>query len=94
MPKAEPSEFERALAQIPTGYSEGEFRGRRWGATVKRSADGKRISLFAEDLADNDIVSFNLYRLDHGDALKPCEMSSEKVMTFVLEYRADQTTGP
>lgn len=83
------TEFERRLAAIPTGYTEGEFAGRRWGATVRRSADRKRISLFAEDLAGKDIISFNLYRLEEGDALKPCEMSSEKVATFVLGYRPE-----
>lgn len=82
-------EFERALAAIPTGYTEGEYAGRRWGTTAKRSADMKRISLFAEDLSGTDIVSFNLYRLSDGDALKPCEMSSEKVMAFVVGYRFD-----
>lgn len=42
--------FLEALAAIPTGYSEGDFNGRRWGATIKRSPDLKRIWLFAEDL--------------------------------------------
>jgi len=54
---------------------------------VKRSTDLKRISLFAEDLSGTDIVSFNFYRLSEGDALRPCEMSSEKVMAFVAGYR-------
>jgi hypothetical protein len=80
--------FLRALAALPDGYGQGEFEGRRWGATVKRSEDGKRIWLFAEDLSGDDIVSFNLYRLDNGrHALKPCEMSSDKVVAFVLGYR-------
>ena len=36
----------------------------------------------------NDIVSFNLYRVASGSAsLKPCEMSSEKVIAFVLGYQ-------
>ena len=82
-------EFEQALTAIPTGYTEGEYTGRRWGTTVKRSADLKRISLFAEDLSGTDIVSFNLYRLGGGEALKPCEMSSEKVMAFVFGYRLE-----
>ncbi|WP_376775889.1 hypothetical protein [Rhizobium populisoli] len=86
-------EFERALSAIPTGYTEGEYAGRRWGTTVKRSADLKRISLFAEDLSGTDIVSFNFYRLSEGDSLKPCEMSSEKVMAFVTGYRLEHPNG-
>jgi hypothetical protein len=82
------SSFEPALALIPSGYSEGEFNGRRWGVTVRRDAEEKRIWLFAEDLSGKDIVSFNLYRMKSGAlALKPCEMSSDKVVDFVHGYR-------
>lgn len=82
-------DFTGALALIPEGYSEGSFEAGRWGATVKRSSDGKRIWLYAEDLAGTDIVSFNLYLLTSGSTLKPCEMSSAKVIAFVLGYRPD-----
>ncbi|TDK39107.1 hypothetical protein E2F50_02945 [Rhizobium deserti] len=82
------SSFEFDLALIPSGYSEGEFNGRRWGVTVRRDAEEKRIWLFAEDLSGKDIVSFNLYRMKSGVlALKPCEMSSDKVVDFVHGYR-------
>ena len=87
--------FTNALALIPEGYSEGSFEGRRWGATVRRSPDGKRIWLYGEDLAGSDIVSFNLYLLEaSGSTLKPCEMSSEKVTAFVLSYRPDRQDQP
>jgi hypothetical protein len=55
--------------------------------TVKRSEDGKRIWLYGEKLSGTDIVSFNLYRLaGPGLILKPCEMSSAKVIEFVLGF--------
>jgi len=79
--------FEPALANIPEGYSEGAFMGRRYGVTVRRSRDGRRTSLFARELCGKDIVSFNLYRTKSGKvALKPCEMSSEKVVDFVSGF--------
>ncbi|TPP05867.1 hypothetical protein [Rhizobium glycinendophyticum] len=82
--------FERALEHFADGYSQGMFDGSRWGVTVKRSPDHKRIWLYAEDLAGTDIVSFNLYRLEiSGTALKPCEMSSDKVVAFVLGYHRE-----
>ncbi|MDR6668957.1 hypothetical protein [Rhizobium sp. 1399] len=88
-------DFTHALALIPEGYSEGSFEAGRWGATVKRSPDGKRIWLYAEDLAGTDIVSFNLYLLEaSGSTLKPCEMSSEKVIAFVLGYQPDKQDQP
>ncbi|MCJ8520778.1 hypothetical protein ABID21_003811 [Pseudorhizobium tarimense] len=82
--------FQKALAAIPSGYNEGHFEARRWGATVKRSSDGKRVWLFAEDLAGGAIVSFNLYRTcKEKVTLKPCEMSSDKVNAFLLGYRLE-----
>ena len=82
--------FEAAFEKLPEGYSEGAYHGRRFGVTVRRSEDGRRNSLFARDLAGNDIVSFNLYRVPSGrTSLKPCEMSSEKVVAFVLDFRPD-----
>ncbi|MDK4717417.1 hypothetical protein [Rhizobium sp. CNPSo 4039] len=87
LPPAELSDFEAALAKLSDGYSEECFRGRPWGVTVKRSADGKRIWLYGEELGGTDIVSFNLYVLSGtGLTLKPCEMSSSKVIDFVLGF--------
>lgn len=77
--------FNVALARLPTGYLRGSFMGRPYGVTVTRSEDGKRTSLFAEELGGQDIVSFNLYWLSSGEeALRPCEMSSAKVIDFVV----------
>ncbi|MDH4439460.1 MAG: hypothetical protein QE284_03655 [Rhizobium sp.] len=82
--------FERALEHFADGYSQGVFDGRRWGVTVRRSPDHKRIWLYAEDLTGTDIVSFNLYRLESsGNTLKPCEMSSDKIVAFVLGYHRE-----
>ena len=84
----EDAEFDGALGRLAQGYGEGVYEGRRYGVTVRRSADGRRNSLFARELAGTDIVSFNLYRTASDRALlKPCEMSSEKVVAFVLEFR-------
>ncbi|HEU5068039.1 MAG TPA: hypothetical protein VFT61_07640 [Sphingomicrobium sp.] len=82
------SDFETALEALPEGYSEGIYDGRRYGVSVHRSNDGRRNSLFARELAGTDIVSFNLYRLGSGEvSLRPCEMSVEKVRSFVMWFR-------
>lgn len=81
--------FLSALAKFPDAYARGHYNKRVWGATVKRSIDGKRVWLFAEDLEGSDVVSFNLYRLESGiEELRPCEMSSAKVVAFVLGFSA------
>ena len=91
-----PASFESALAKLSDGYVEGNFDDRAWGVTVKRSEDGKRMWLYGEELGGTDIVSFNLYRLaGSGPMLKPCEMSSAKVVEFVLGFEPrTQTASP
>lgn len=88
------SNFLAALDQLPDGYRRGSFRGRRWGLTVRRASDRRRIWLYGEDLAGTDIVSFNLY-IGAGDEplLKPCEMSASKVIEFVVEFSPDAVGG-
>jgi hypothetical protein len=82
--------FDAAFAKLSEGYGEGVYNGRRFGVTVRRSEDGRRNSLFARELAGTDIVSFNLYRTAaDGTLLKPCEMSADKVVAFVLDFRPD-----
>jgi len=79
--------FLQRMANVPVGYGEGMFLGKRYGTTATVSKDGKRRKLFARELGGNDIISFNLYILDGGNPrLKPCEMSSDKVIDFVLGY--------
>lgn len=86
----EHAEFDAAFEKLPEGYSEGTYEGRRFSLIVRRSKDGRRSSLFAKELAGTDIVSFNLYRIASGRTLlKPCEMSAEKVVAFVLDIRLD-----
>ncbi|WP_457584879.1 hypothetical protein [Ensifer canadensis] len=87
LPSDFPVTFENALAALPAGYVDGIFQGRRWSATVRRSADGKRVWLYGEELGGPDVVSFNLYLLTGANALlKPCGMSSSKVIDFVLGF--------
>nr|WP_245206540.1 MULTISPECIES: hypothetical protein [unclassified Rhizobium] len=84
-------DFQRALAAFPAGYVEGHLNGRRWGSTVKRSDDGSRVWLFAEELGGGEIVSFNLYLLSSDrPMLRPCEMASEKVTEFVIAFVPDR----
>lgn len=86
----EHSEFDAAFAKLAEGYIEGTYEGRRFSLIVRRSGDGRRNSLFARELDGTDIVSFNLFRVTSDRTLlKPCEMSAEKVVAFVLKFRPD-----
>lgn len=84
-PPSVPASFEAALARLLDGYVDGNFGGRAWGVTVKRSQDLKRTWLYGEELGGTHIVRFNLYRLiGSGPMLKP--WSSAKVIEFVLGF--------
>lgn len=80
--------FTRAY-DIPTGYSEGHFAGRRYGLRKEISGDKRRSNLIANELGGNDYISLNFYRLSSGEAkLKPCGMPQAKVVKFVLDFKA------
>jgi len=85
--------FLTALDALPPGYSQGVCDGRRWGVTVARSADGKRVKLYGEELGGTDHVSFNLYFAGGQPRLKPCEMAAAKVVDFVIGFVPDRD-GP
>ena len=81
--------FLAAIARLPTGYGQGWYRGTRWGVTLSASPDGRRRWLWGEALDGAGTVSFNLYLLAAGPALRPCEMPAEEVIAFVLGYVPD-----
>ena len=88
---AQAESFAASLDALENGLTIGSFKGRRYAVSVQRLVRSRVTKLFAEELGGTDIVSFNLFRTTNGrDHLKPCEMSSEKVMRFVLEFVSDQ----
>lgn len=89
------AKFELCLGMLPDGYMHSEFQGRRWGVTVRRSPDDRRLWLYGEELGGKDVVSFNLYAGSSDKRLlKPCEMSSTKVIEFVLYFKPDRSASP
>ena len=84
-----PAEFLASLSALPDGYVEGSANDRRYGVTLTRSPDGRRQWLYAGQLGGEDRISFNIYLLGNGPALRPCEMPVEKVISFVASFRPD-----
>ncbi len=76
---------------LPLGSFEGFCEGLRYGVTRTESPDGKRGWLYAEELGGADHISLNLYRLESGVRLKPCEMPEQKVIDFVLGLKVQDT---
>ncbi|MBZ5737853.1 hypothetical protein [Nocardioides mangrovi] len=50
------------------------------------------MSVYAEELGGTDVVSTNVYLVEAGDELRPCEMPAAKVLAFLR--RADFAGQP
>ncbi len=78
------SAFRTRLLSLPTGAFDVTFQGRPYLLTIERVSGGKVTKLFARELGGNDIVSGNYFATLKEGLLKPCEMSEEKVVDFIL----------
>ena len=78
------TEFYVKLLALPTGANDVFYSGKRYLLRKETLLDGKLIKVYAEDLSSKDIVSGNYYPTMKNGMLKPCEMSDEKVIDFVL----------
>ena len=81
--------FFKRLCNFPDGASYVHYNGRRYLLRKEALLEGRLIKLYAEALGDNDIVSGNYYTTLKNGLLKPCEMSDEKVISFVLNATLD-----
>jgi hypothetical protein len=86
--------FLTAWDTLPTGHFNGVYDGRRYGVTRTERAGGRQGWIWAEALGGTDRISGNLYRLKSGARLKPCEMTEEKVIAFVLGVQPIDTAEP
>lgn len=84
-----PENVVRVLQHLPTGSSTGRYHDRRYIATKSVFGGGRSIKLVAEELGGPDYISLNLYQLNSGARLFPCEMSRAKVVAFVTGFQPD-----
>jgi peptide-methionine (S)-S-oxide reductase len=78
------SEFYVKLLALPDGANDLYYQHKRYLLRKETLLDGKLIKIYAEDLSSKDIVSGNYYPTMKNGMLKPCEMSDEEVIDFVL----------
>lgn len=71
------------LDRVPEGWTTVASAGRRWGLSRTSRAGGRSVSIYAEELGDDTIISTNVYRTAAGDLLRPCEMPAEAVLAFL-----------
>jgi hypothetical protein len=84
-PAAEP-DLAALLERVPAGWSEVTYAGRRYGLTRSEAAEGRAVTLFAEELGGRDVVSANVYLTSSGPQLRACEMPDAKVVDFLTRF--------
>jgi hypothetical protein len=72
--------------RVPVGWSEVLYAGRRYGLTRTIAAEGRAMTVYAEELGGRDVVSANLYLTAGGAQLRACEMPDAKVVDFLTRF--------
>ncbi len=85
MNKEQSEQIKRQVETIPLGYSLVVFQGKKYGLSRTDFNSGKSKKIFAEELGGNDFISFNCY-FTQTLQLRPCEMSENKVIDFVMNF--------
>lgn len=79
--------------RVAVGTSRGTALGRRWVAARTIHAGGRSEKIEARALGgpadDEGYISANLYLLEAGARLLPCEMPIARVARFLADWRAD-----
>ena len=76
--------FYTKLLALPNGANDVYYLKKRYLLRKETLSKGKLLKIYAEELGGNDIVSGNYYPTMKEGLLKPCEMSDQKVIDFVL----------
>lgn len=71
------------IERLSEGYSEGLYKGQKFGIIKSVFNDGKSVKVFAKELGGTNFISLNYYITKNNHKLKPCEMSDEKVIDFL-----------
>ena len=77
----------KRIVLLPKGYSEVLFQNKKYGVTRTDFNNGNSIKIYAEELAGNNFISLNYYITSTEEFLKPCEMTDEKVIQFLNNFK-------
>lgn len=72
---------------LPIGYSEVNYKERRYSMTRTDFNEGKSIKVYAQELGGSHFISFNYYLTTKSGLLKPCEMPEQDVIHFLENYK-------
>lgn len=86
-------DLETLLARVPVGWSRVEVDGVPYGLTRTDHAGERSVTVHAEQLGGNDVVSTNVWRTSSGTVLRPCEMPEAKVVEFLRGWQPSPPVG-
>ena len=75
------------IKHIPTGYSEVNYMGKKYGVSRTDFNNGRSTKIFAKELGGKKFISFNFYFTEKLNLLKPCEMPEQDVIHFLKNYK-------
>ncbi|CAA0192183.1 peptide methionine sulfoxide reductase [Tenacibaculum maritimum] len=81
------------LNKIKEGFSEGVYENKKYGITKTTFNQGKSIKLYAKELGGNNFISLNYYITKENEFLKPCEMPTQKVITFLQDVQLNEANS-
>jgi len=76
--------FRKQLLLLPNNSYYVMYKNKKYLLTKQTLLEGKLIKVYAKCLSMCDIVSGNYYPNIKEGLLKPCEMSDEKVIHFII----------
>ena len=79
-------ELAALVDRVPEGWTQVTYGGRPYGLSRTSRAAGRSISIYAEELGGDAVVSANVYRTSTGSVLSPCEMPAATVLDFLKSW--------
>jgi hypothetical protein len=73
------------IQKLPEGYSEGFYKGVKYGIIKTIFTQGNSFKIYAKELGGTDFISLNYYITRQKEWLKPCEMQEAKVIDFLKQ---------
>ncbi|HMB62334.1 MAG TPA: hypothetical protein VKN36_04615 [Eudoraea sp.] len=77
----------KRMQSLPLGYSEVRYQGKKYGVTRSVYNFGRSMKVYAEELGGRDTISLNFYTTTASVILKPCEMTEQKVVHFLMNFQ-------
>ncbi|SLN65409.1 hypothetical protein TRL7639_03688 [Falsiruegeria litorea R37] len=78
------------MVEWPEGTVRGTSGGRSYMVSKTCFSGGRAIKLVATELGGTNYISLNVYDLQRGPLLKPCEMPAQKVIAFLADLCAQK----